>query len=227
MTNFQAQRVTHQFTQTNLAPPETVFPLLCPVREADWVPGWQYRLIYSKSGFAELGCVFITEENHRETTWIVTEYDPAAFRIAFVWVDPGTMTAQIRIQLEPAPAATSASHSLEGVLPSQKLAAERRQTQKLAAERRQNKAHGVSRGYKGANNEAPEGRKIGRAANPPVPPSQTTAHIQYTYTALSLEGNREVERFTETWFHHKMQSWESAINHYLRTGKRIDAPTWE
>jgi len=24
-----------------------------------------------------------------------------------------------------------------------------------------------------------------------------------------------------------MQSWESAINHYLRTGKRIDAPTWE
>ncbi|HUI53075.1 MAG TPA: hypothetical protein VLX60_14920 [Terriglobales bacterium] len=208
MTNFQALRVTHQFTQTNLAPPQTVFPLLCPVREADWVPGWQYRLIYSESGVAEAGCVFITEENGRETTWIVTEYDSAAFRIAFVWVDPGMVTAQIRIQLEPAPAATSASHSLEGVLPSQKL----------AAERRQNKAHGVSRGYKAVNNEAPEGRKIGDA---------TTAHIQYTYTALSPEGNREVERFTETWFRHKMQSWESAINHYLRTGKRIDAPTWE
>jgi hypothetical protein len=160
MTNFQAQRVTHQFTQTNVAPPETVFPLLCPVREADWVPGWQYRLIYSQSGFAELGCVFITEENHRETTWIVTEYDPAAFRIAFVWVDPGMVTAQIRIRLEPS----------------------------------------------------------GHA---------TTAHIQYTYTALSPEGNREVERFTEDWFRQKMQGWESAINHYLRTGKPIDAPTWE
>jgi len=160
MTNFQARRVTHQFTQTNVAPPETVFPLLCPVREADWVPGWQYRLIYSKSGVAEAGCVFITEENRRETTWIVTEYDPAAFRIAFVWVDPGMVAAQIRIRLEPGGGAT-------------------------------------------------------------------TAPIQYTYTALSPKGNREVERFTETWFRQKMQSWEAAINHYLTTGKLIDAATWE
>lgn len=160
MTNFQARRVTHEYTQTNCAPAETVFPLLCPVREADWVPGWQYRLIYSKSGVAEAGCVFITEENNRETTWIVTEYDPAAFRIAFVWLDPRMVTAQIRIRLEPSGDATS-------------------------------------------------------------------AHIQYTYTGLSPEGNREVERFDENWFRHKMQSWEAAINHYLRTGKRIDAPTWE
>ena len=203
MTNFQAKRVAHQFTQTNVATPARVFPLLCPVREAEWVPGWQYRLIYSKSGVAEAGCVFITEENNRQTTWIVTEYDPATFRIAFVWVDPGMVAAQIRIQLEPVPAPTYASHSRESALSSQKL----------AAERRQNKAHGVS-----VNNEAPERRKINQT---------TSAHIQYTYTGLSPDGNREVERFTEDWFRQKMQSWEAAINHYLRTGKRIDAASWE
>ena len=157
---FQAARVTHEYTQTNYAPPETVFPLLCPVREADWVPGWRYRLIYSHSGFAEAGCVFITEENQSETTWIVTEYDPIAFRIAFVWVKPGEVTAQIRVSLEPSAAGTKAL-------------------------------------------------------------------IRYTYTALSLAGNQEVERFDDNWFRHKMQSWEAAINHYLRTGKRIDAPQWE
>jgi hypothetical protein len=160
MTDFQARRVTHQYTQTNCAPPETVFPLLCPVREADWVPGWQYRLIYSKSGVAEAGCVFLTQENERETTWIVTEYDPIAFRIAFVWVDPGMVTAQICIHLE-------------------------------------------------------------RSAD------ATSAHIRYTYTGLSPEGNREMERYDEPWFRHKMQSWQAAINHYLRTGKRIGTAPWE
>ena len=157
MTDFQAARVTHEYTQTNCAPPSAVFPLLCPVREADWVPGWNYRLIYSQSGFAEAGCVFITEENNREITWIVTEYDPVAHRIAFVWVNPGVLATQIQISLEPA------------------------------------------------------------AGN-------TRAIVRYTYTALSPEGNREVEHYYETWFKSKMQGWEAAINHYLQTGTLIDAP---
>ena len=162
MMDFQAKRVAHQFTQTNLASPDKVFPLLCPVREADWVPGWQYRLLYSRSGVAEMGCVFITpNEDGGETTWMVTEYDPASFRIAFAWVNPGTVATQIKIQLEP--------------------------------------------NSKGG----------------------TTAHISYLYTGLSPQGNREVERYDEGWFRDKMQSWEAAINHYLRTGKRIDAAAWE
>jgi hypothetical protein len=84
MSQFQGRRFTHEYTH-NVAPPETVFPLLCPVREADWVPGWRYRLIYSESGIAEYGCVFITpNEDGTETTWVVTDYDPPSFRIACV-----------------------------------------------------------------------------------------------------------------------------------------------
>lgn len=111
MSAFKSFRVAHEFTQTNPASPEKVFPLLCPVREADWIPGWQYDLIYSDSGVAELGCVFTTPNQPTsvrsgehsgkasETTWIVTDYDPAAFRIGYVWINPGTVITELRIQL--------------------------------------------------------------------------------------------------------------------------------
>jgi len=62
MNSFKARRVAHEYTQTNPASPEKVFPLLCPVREADWIPGWRYTLIYSDSGVAELGCIFTTQD---------------------------------------------------------------------------------------------------------------------------------------------------------------------
>jgi hypothetical protein len=151
MAEFQGQRVAHEFTQTNDAPPGKVFPLLCPVREAEWVPGWQYRLIYSQSGFAEEGCVFTTpNDDGSETTWMVTDYDPARFHIAFSWVHPGMMTAQISIV--------------------------------LAAKRE----------------------------------DQTSAHIRYTYTGLSPEGNQKIESYDRKWFEQKMLGWEGAINQYLR-----------
>jgi hypothetical protein len=108
MTAFRGNRVVHEFTQTNPAAPEKIFPLLCPVREADWLPGWKYRLIYSDSGVAELGCVFTTpnppgsaapDRASAETTWIVTDYDPAAFRIHYLWIDSGHIITELRIQL--------------------------------------------------------------------------------------------------------------------------------
>ncbi len=113
MSTFKNCRITHEYTQTNNAAPEKVFPLLCPVREADWAPGWQYRLIYSDSGVAELGCVFTTPNppGHAfpDKTWIVTDYDPTAFRIGFVWINPGRVATEIRIQLTRKEASTLAN----------------------------------------------------------------------------------------------------------------------
>lgn len=116
MNSFTSRRVTYEYVQSNPASPEKVFPLLCPVREADWIPGWLYKLVYSDSGVAELGCIFTTQDSaveaakyssrsdghdpaSTETTWICTEYDPDAFRIAYVWVKPGMEATEIRIQL--------------------------------------------------------------------------------------------------------------------------------
>jgi hypothetical protein len=116
MTSFKSFRVAHEYTQIHPASPERVFPLLCPVREAAWIPDWRYRLIYSDSGIAELGCIFTTSSKTAsvpesskgqnspaaETTWICVDYDPAAFRIAYVWIDPGRVATELRIQLEAA-----------------------------------------------------------------------------------------------------------------------------
>lgn len=103
MNSFRGSRVVHEFVQTNPAAPSEVFTLLCPVREGEWLPGWQYRLIFSDSGVAELGCVFTTPnaDGQAERTWIVTECDRANYRIGFVWIDPGRLITEIGIQLEP------------------------------------------------------------------------------------------------------------------------------
>ena len=112
MHSFQSHRIAHEYTQTSTASPEKVFPLLCPVREADWIPGWQYQLIYSESGVAELGCVFTTpgREGEPEATWICVDYDPAAFRVAYVRIQPGRMTTEICIQLSRAENGHTRSH---------------------------------------------------------------------------------------------------------------------
>ena len=95
-----AKRVVREFMQSNSGSPEKVFPLLCPVREAEWLPQWKYRTIYSKSGVAELGGVFATpNDGGQETIWIVTHYDPAKCKIAFSWIWPQVLAAQFEIAL--------------------------------------------------------------------------------------------------------------------------------
>ncbi len=157
----QSQQVVHEFTQTNDAPPEKVFPLLCPVREADWVPDWRYRLVHSRSGVAELGCVFTTpNEDGSETVWTCVAYDPPR-GIRYAWVWPQMIATLLEIEVRLAPEARS------------------------------------------------------------------QVHIRYRYTALSEAGARELGRYDRAWFEAKMRGWESAINHYLRTGKKIAAEGWE
>ena len=69
---FVPQRITRTYRQTINAPPEKVFPLLCPVREAEWLDGWCYNMTYSASGLVEKGAVFSTPaEGEADTVWIV------------------------------------------------------------------------------------------------------------------------------------------------------------
>ena len=98
-------RVRRTYTQHLEAPPEEVFPLLCPVREADWVPGWAPRAVYSESGVAEPSGVFTTpvegaeDDPHRDAVWVITHHDPQAGWVDFVKVTPGVTAAQITIRL--------------------------------------------------------------------------------------------------------------------------------
>ena len=47
MTQFSARQIAKSFTHRIDAEPDKVFPLLCPVREYDWIKGWECRMIHS------------------------------------------------------------------------------------------------------------------------------------------------------------------------------------
>jgi hypothetical protein len=96
------RRVTHSYTQSLAAPPEKVFPLLCPVREADWVPGWDPELVLSNSGVAEKDCIFITRDNSQESIWIITCFEPDKHKLEMIKVTPGHTVGKLEIQLTPA-----------------------------------------------------------------------------------------------------------------------------
>lgn len=57
--------------------PELVFPLLCPVREYEWIEPWKCDMVYSDSGFAEQDCVFQTDFllDGPKDTWVLCRYE--------------------------------------------------------------------------------------------------------------------------------------------------------
>ena len=96
------KRVRRTFTQTIAATPDVVFPLLCPVREVEWVAGWHPRLVISESGLVEAGCVFVMPDEPADSVWVVTRWDPAGHVVEFVKVTPGLAVGRIGISLEEA-----------------------------------------------------------------------------------------------------------------------------
>ena len=82
-------RIVLSYTMKAAGTPEQVFPLLCPVREYEWIEIWDCTLVHSLSGIAELGCIFITDfpQEGSEETWVVSRYEPPKL-IEFIRVNP-------------------------------------------------------------------------------------------------------------------------------------------
>lgn len=72
-----ATRRSFRYVQKLSAPPDRVFPLLCPTREYEWINLWSCDLIYSDSGFAEIGCIFRTDfrSDPGPEVWVVSTYE--------------------------------------------------------------------------------------------------------------------------------------------------------
>jgi hypothetical protein len=99
--NTNAIQQEFSFVQINDGPIEAVFPLLCPVREKDWIDGWNYTLVYSQSGLIEQGCVFTTPHHGvSETVWYVSNYNKANYEIEFIRVTPNEAVVKISIKLK-------------------------------------------------------------------------------------------------------------------------------
>ncbi|RPJ56702.1 MAG: hypothetical protein EHM23_22825 [Acidobacteria bacterium] len=96
----QGRRHVTDWTSELEAQPEEVFPLLCPVREYEWLEGWKCEMIYSESGVAEANCIFETKFRGESATWAVSRYEPPK-RIEFVVVTPQIQVCRLDISLEP------------------------------------------------------------------------------------------------------------------------------
>lgn len=95
-------RAKRTFTQSLVARPERVFPLLCPVRETEWANGWNPRQVVTASGYVEAECVFVMPGEPQDSIWCVTRWDPQRFLVEFVKVTPGFTVGKIEIQLRDA-----------------------------------------------------------------------------------------------------------------------------
>lgn len=107
----QPQRVRHTYTQNLVAPPNKVFPLLCPVREAEWVPNWNPRRVLSNSGVGEKDCVFVTEAAPQDAIWVITHHDEKACKLEIIKVTVDHTVCKVEIALTATPEGTSAEIS--------------------------------------------------------------------------------------------------------------------
>lgn len=92
------KRVARTYTQTLIGDPSKVFPLLCPVREADWIEGWDPISVVSNSGVAERDCVFITAAQPQNSIWYVTRHEPNRF-VEMLKITPGVTACKLTIEL--------------------------------------------------------------------------------------------------------------------------------
>jgi hypothetical protein len=94
------RRIVHRYTQNLTAPPERVFPLICPVREADWLHDWAYDMVFSSTGVAEKGCVFLTGAGEPdEDVWVISTHDPARHLVEMTRISRADYVCLIRVAL--------------------------------------------------------------------------------------------------------------------------------
>ena len=93
------KRVTRTYVQRLISKPAYVFPLLCPVREADWIEGWDPLLVISESGFAETDCVFVTASEPQDAIWYITRHEPADGLVEMLKITPGVTACRLSIHL--------------------------------------------------------------------------------------------------------------------------------
>ena len=96
-------RITQHYVQMLHASAARTFPLLCPVREVEWVPHWDPLLVLTTTGVVEDGCIFVTADHGRESTWVVVQHRPDTGIVEMVKVTPGYLATRLFIALRDVP----------------------------------------------------------------------------------------------------------------------------
>lgn len=101
-------RATRTYTQQLVGAPAAVFPLLCPVREADWIQGWDPPLVISHSGVAEPDCVFTTHAEPSDAIWYIVRHEARAGFVEMLKITPGVTACRLMVQLRASPTGSEA-----------------------------------------------------------------------------------------------------------------------
>jgi hypothetical protein len=92
-------RVTRSYTQRLVAGPAAVFPLLCPVREADWIEDWDPVSVFTDSGVAETDCVFVTGTSSNEAIWYISRHERDQGFVEMVKITPHVTACKLSIRV--------------------------------------------------------------------------------------------------------------------------------
>ena len=99
MNIIKPKSVKRSYNQTINSSPDKVFPLLCPVKEKDWVNGWDPELVITNSGFAEKDSIFVTKHGSENNYWIITGHDPENYEIEMLIISPEITVGKLEIKL--------------------------------------------------------------------------------------------------------------------------------
>jgi hypothetical protein len=96
-------RLSRSYVQTLAAPPERVLPLLTPLGERYWAPGWEPELRWQPPQ-GRVGTLFVIRHpGEPETVWLLDTFDPGAGHVHYLHLTPGSDVTEIDIQLRPGP----------------------------------------------------------------------------------------------------------------------------
>ncbi len=101
-------RVKRSYVQHLVGDVDRVLPLLCPVREADWIEGWDPVAVWTDTGVAEPDCVFVTPSDDGEAVWYVTRHSLELGEVEMIKVTPGVTACRLTIRLTPSATGTDA-----------------------------------------------------------------------------------------------------------------------
>jgi len=80
---------------------EEIFPLICPKREEEWIPGWECETIWSNSGYNEEGAIFRTMKPYgTELYWTTLKYDMGNRMVDFLITAPRLYMFRFKIDLD-------------------------------------------------------------------------------------------------------------------------------
>jgi polyketide cyclase/dehydrase/lipid transport protein len=95
------ERVTRSYEQHLEAAPDRVLPLLTPLGERAWAPGWEPEMRWEPPGGGAGTLFVIRHPGQPDTVWLLDTFEPAAGHVHYLHLTPGSDVTEIDIRLRP------------------------------------------------------------------------------------------------------------------------------